>query len=139
MSITKTDLVTTRSAVKEDRNFILATFLRGVYYGDSWFKLIPKHIFMENYHTVVTRLLDTPGIDIKIACLKEDPEVILGYSIVRYINNSTVLDYVFVKAAWRRIGIAKSLMPAEFNFCTHLTKVGANIKPTNCSFNPFLL
>lgn len=139
MSITKTDLVAIRPSTPDDRNFILATFLRGLYYGESWFRMIPKRIFMENYHKVLTRLLDTPGVVISVACLKEDSEVILGYSVSRTVQNQKVLDYVFVKSAWRRIGIAKSLVPEQINAVTHLTKVGAAIKPVNCDFNPFLL
>lgn len=138
------DLIQTRSYMEEDRNFILATWLRGAYYGDSWFSLIPKNIFMEQYHKVLENFLLRAGVNIQVACLKEDPEVILGYSVSRNIKNGeadiSILDWVFVKSAWRKIGIAKMLMPNRINTVTHLTKAGLSImkqKLPDTIFNPF--
>src|ERR1700675_2248172 len=71
-----------RFGTEEDNNFILATFLQGLYYGDSWFSLIPKAIFMANYKKVAQTLV-TPGKTlIYVACLKDDPSVIIGYSVL---------------------------------------------------------
>lgn len=143
-SLNKTDLIAIRKYSPEDRNFILATWLRGLYYGDTWFKEIPKSVFMEKYHDIIDSLLLRPGVEIKIACLKEDPEVILGYSVSRTIQNGEatvgVLDWIFVKTAWRKIGIAKMLLPSKLNACTHLTKTGLSVmrsKLPNVIFNPF--
>jgi hypothetical protein len=133
----KEDLIAIRPYKEEDKNFILATFLRGVYYGDSWFSLIPKNIFMAHYHIFAENLIARPGVSIRIACLKEDPEVILGYSI----SKGDAIDWVFVKNAWRGIGIAKSLVPDGVKFVTHLTKSGLAIikKHPEVQFNPFAL
>lgn len=132
----KSDLVAIREGRVEDWNFFYSTFLRALYYGDSWFKEIPKDIFMENYHKVADVLL-AKGI-LKVACLKEDPEVILGYAL--FSSQYPALHFVFVKSAWRGIGIAKSLVPKETKVATHLTKVGLSILKKNPSitFNPFL-
>lgn len=128
-----------RKAVNGDRNFILATWLRGLYYGDSFYREVNKDTFMKHYHGVVEAILAQPGTEIIVACLKEDPEVILGYAVGRKVEGLKVLDYLFVKSAWRNIGIAKSLVPVELDACTHLTKVGRIIKPASCAFNPFLI
>lgn len=121
----------------EDANFILATFLRGLYYGDSWFSLIPKDIFMKHYKVVAEALLKTRTV--KVACLKEDPSVILGYSILS--NDYQGIDWVFVKSAWRKQGIGKSLVPQRPSYVTHLTKLGKDllVKFPNTVFNPFNL
>src|SRR5262249_10235426 len=71
-----------RDGTDKDYNFILATFLRGLYYGDSWFSLIPKDIFMDNYKIIAQTLIKLPSTVVKIACLPDDPDVILGYSIL---------------------------------------------------------
>lgn len=132
----KTDLVEIRDFLPDDTNFIFATFLRGLYYGESWFTLINKNVFMERYHKVAEYLLKKPSITIKIACLKEDQNAILGYAI--YENN--VLHWVFVKKAWRSIGIAKDLVPSTIKIVTHLTKSGVSIlSKKNLEFNPFLI
>lgn len=124
-----------RDAKAEDTNFILATFLRGLYYGDSWFSFIPKDVFMKNYKVFAEALIKKRTI--KVACLKEDANVILGYSILS--NDFTVIDWVFVKSAWRRKGIGKSLVPAYPICVTHLTALGKSLLPKlkDCYFNPF--
>lgn len=126
-----------RPAKDSDKAFILATFLRGVYYGDSWFSLIPKDIFMNNYKYIAEDLLSNPNTIVTIACLPEDPDVILGYSILgKYYQR---LDWVYVKSAWRRKGIAKALVPKLPTEATHLTAVGKILmkKFPGLVFNPF--
>lgn len=143
-TINKQELISTRAATPKDHNFIMATFLRGLYYGDTWFNLVPKNIFMAHYHAILERLLKSQ-VTIKVACLRDDPEVILGYSVSRKIavqdQSVTIIDWIFVKSAWRKIGIAKTLMPENAQACSHMTKLGLSImrqKAPNMVFNPFL-
>lgn len=142
MTLSKKDLVIIRNGKESDKNFIMATFLRGFYYGDSWAREIPKDIFMSVYHAVVEKLLAAPGILIQVACLREDADVILGYSIIGANVAGLTLHWVFVKAAWRNIGIGKSLVPeGKVNAATHLTKSGLSIlrKHPEVVYNPFLI
>lgn len=131
-----TSLFTIRLSEEKDRNFILATFLRGLYYGDSWFSLIPKHVFMDNYKKVGEALTDG-STTIKIACLNEDPNVIIGYVILNKSEDTVV--WVYVKSAFRRRGVAKALLPKQVTTITHLTKLGKSLlyKINNPIFNPF--
>jgi GNAT superfamily N-acetyltransferase len=118
-----------------DFNFVMATFLRGLYYGDSWFSLIPKDIFMNVYKQVAEALIKKHQV--YIACLKEDPDVILGYSIIS--ADEKTLHWIFIKQAWRNHGIARSLVPSTVNCVTHLTDLGRKLMPKikNGIFNPF--
>lgn len=141
--IDRQDLFQVRDFLPADKNFIMATFLRGLYYGDSWFSQIPKAIFMENMHRVIEAVFYKPGLSIKVACLKDDPDVILGYSISRELSNPniSILDYVFVKSAWRNIGIGKKLVPNKAAAYTHATRIGQAIVKEKMSYmiyNPFL-
>lgn len=131
-------LSTIRDYTEEDKAFIMATFLRGLYYGDSWFSLIHKGIFMTAYKPVVEALLISPKNTVKILCLKEDPTVILGYSILS--ADFQTIHWCYVKSAWRGKGIAKSLTPAHPTTVTHLTELGRTLmsKYKSCIFNPFL-
>lgn len=145
-TVAKKELIDVRPYGETDKNFVLATWLRGLYYGDTFFSNIPKTIFMENYHSILENFIKRNSEAIQVACLREDPEVILGYSVVRDIKigeaDISVLDWIFVKTAWRGIGISKMLVPNKINACTHLTKLGASIiknKYPNIIFNPFLL
>lgn len=136
-TIDKNSLIAIRDGAPKDREFIFATWLRGLRFGNDWFTLIDAKIYFSIYHRVIEALLASPHVSIKVACLKDDPDVILGYSVSR----GTKLDWVFVKKAWRKVGIAKSLMPPIITYVTHVTKVGKSIlqKYPKVSFNPFIL
>src|SRR5580692_5240979 len=123
----KKDLVSVRGPMPEDINFIFASWLRGLYYGNTFFGEIPKDIFMDKYHQVIQNILTKATV--RVACLKDDPEVILGYSVIRNTEAGETLDWVFVKSAWRRVHIGKSLVPNKLNAVTHLTKIGRSLKP----------
>lgn len=127
-----------RDAQPEDKSFVLATFLRGLYYGDSWFSLIPKDIFMDNYKRVAEALVNGANNTVQIACDKEDPNIILGYSILS--ADFQTIHWVHVKKAWRNRGIAKSLLPARPSAVTHLNKLGQKllVKFPDTVFNPFI-
>lgn len=135
-----------RDAKPEDKNFILATFLRGLYYGESYFSLMPKSIFMVHYKLVGEVLLASPKVTVKVACLKEDPDVIIGYSILSsdyqtihwvYVKNSKLTD----GTTWRKHGVGRSLVPKNPTSVSHLTELGKVLisKFPNCVFNPFSL
>ncbi len=132
-----TGLYNIRDAVSNDKNFIMATFLRGVYYGDPYFTAVPKHIFMANYKVLAEKVIDSKAITIKIACLKEDPDTILGYSLLS--ADKQCIIWAFVKTSWRRRGIAKSLLPSNPTAYMHLTPIAKPLlaKLPGIVFNPF--
>jgi len=126
-----------RDYVEKDKNLILATFLRGLYYGDSWYSFIPKNIFMDNYKLIAAALVESPNTAIKVACLPDEPDVILGYSILS--SNYQTVHWVYVKSAWRLKGIGRSLTPQHPTYVSHLTMLGKSLlnKLPNTTFNPF--
>lgn len=128
-----------RNFKPEDKSFVCATFLRGLYYGDSWFSLMPKDLFMLNYKKVIEALLVSPNVRINIACLKDDKDIILGYSILS--KDLSTVHWVFVKSAFRKQGIMKLLLPQSMSAVTHLTKLGTTLmsKFPNLIFNPFAI
>ncbi len=126
-----------RDYKEADKSFIMATFLRGLYYGDFFFNLIPKDIFMDNYKKIAEAMLGTAKVHIKVACLKEDPDVILGYSILSADHKT--IHWCFVKGVFRRKGIAKSLTPSNAIYLSHLSALGKTLmhKFPNAVYNPF--
>jgi hypothetical protein len=130
----KSDLIDTRNATVGDTSFIFATWLRSLYYGNSWYSEMDKDSFMRNYHRMIEMILAHPKVSVKVSCLKSDPEVILGYAIYR----EKIIDFTFVKKAWRGIGIAKSLIPSNITTSTHATKLGLSIiRKKNWKYDPF--
>ncbi len=114
----------------------MSTWLKGLRYGNDWFELIEAPAYYEHYQKAVDHILDLVLTEVKVACLKDSPDVIVGYSVYR----GSTLDYVFVKKAWRGIGVAKSLVPSGIVKVTHITAVGRSIlkKYPKVKFNPFL-
>jgi len=125
------DQITIRDAMAGDQAFIFSSFLKGNYYGNEWFKAIDKNTFMEKYKQVLEQLLIKSTT--KVACLNDDINHIVGYSIFM----PGILHYVFVKPTFRRFGIGKSLIPVDIIYCTHLTKIGKTLKPKNWKFDPW--
>lgn len=136
----KSDLITLRDWDKaQDHNFVLATWLKGLFFGSRYFSLIDRKSFFENYHRAVEFILSHPGVRVRVAVLKDDPSVIIGYSVTS--QNDTILHWVHCKGAWRRIGIAKSLVPTTVQTVTHLTDVGISVlrKHRGIRFDPFII
>lgn len=132
----KSELVSIRGFLPDDKSFIYASWLRGLYYGESIYSEMPKQLFMENYHKVIDLIFKRPNTQIKVACLKEDSNVILGYSVLC----DDAVHWVFCKKNWRGIGLAKDLVPSNVNTVTNLTKVGMSLmKKKGMQFNPFIL
>ncbi len=130
------DLMTTRDGMATDRPFIYSSWLLSLWGGNEWFRHIDKNLFFNKYHDVIEALLNRPKTKVSIACLIEDPQIILGYSV----RENAVLHYVFVKKDWREVGIAHELVK-DFQTVSHLTKIGLGYfkshkrKPP---FNPFI-
>lgn len=82
--------------------------------ADQFFKAANKHI---------KYLLNLPDIKVKIACLKDDPDMIVGYSVINKDN----LEWVYVKADYRRKGIAKLLSKGIKTISVPATRLGEKI------------
>lgn len=81
--------------------------------------------------------------DTYIASLREDEDVIVAYLNINHDND--ILNYIYVKDAWRGIGVAKLLMqaaepknPCYFTHWTDQTQSLIN-KHKEFIYNPFLL
>lgn len=133
-----TGLYKVRSYQEGDKNFVLATFLRGLYYGNDFYGIIPKQIFMENYKVVAETLVNPVRTEIKVACLVEDEDVILGFTVLS--KDCSALHWVFVKQVWRKQGIAAALTPKNVTSYSHFSNLGLILLPKfnkHCVFNPF--
>mgnify|MGYP006270041487 CR=1 FL=1 len=128
-------LIDLRDLLEWDVNFIYQTWLKGLYYGSDFWKQMKGDTYYSTYKRLIERILVTPGTKVKIACLKEDPEVVIGYAV--YTGDT--LHWAFVKPQWRKMGIAKAIIPDTIKKVTHLTKVGKSLKPKAWEFNPFLI
>jgi hypothetical protein len=105
-----------------DHPFIFSTWRNSLYYdldnqdktkAKAWFGRKSKQIkkILNNAQT-------------RIACLKESPDFIVGYSV----NSENHLDYVYVRADYREEGIGTLLVPKNVvTFTDETTKIGRAI------------
>lgn len=124
-----------RSIEESDLPFVFSTWLKGLYHGNILFNKIDQDIFYSKYHLVLESLIKKSFV--KVACLESEPDVILGYSV----SDIHCLHWIFVKKAWRKLGIGKSLMPKDIVEVSHLTKLGETLMKTKhltLKYNPFL-
>lgn len=131
----KSDLIALREATPDDTPFIIATWKHGLYFGVPFFRHMHRKTFDHHMVPAISNALNHSATSCFVACLVEDPNVIIGYSV---ISQSTILDWVYVKANWRQIGVARSLVPESITKCTMLTPLGRQIKPKAWEYNPFL-
>lgn len=132
------DLYTIRAYKENDRNFILASWLNGLRFGNSWYTLIDKTAYFKVYQEALKKILDSKNTKIKISCLKDSEDVILGYAVTNV--EETVLYWTFVKEKWRGIGIMNSMVSPSINTINHVTKAAITLmKKKNWKFNPFSL
>lgn len=132
------ELLEMRSYRPTDLPFVKRSFLRGVYFGNDWFTQIPRDIFMKNYAPVVEAILFKPSTTIHLVVLKEDPDTILGFSVLSL--DLSRLHFVYVKKDWRGKGIGRALVPSTITTVTHLTATGKSLLPKiSAIFNPFAL
>lgn len=134
-NLDRNSLISIRPSEPGDHNFIMATWLRGLRYGNDWFEAIDSEIYFRVYGLFIEKIIADKNTSVNVACLKDDPDVILGYSV----SSGPVVHWVFCKKSWRNIGIAKSLVPKTIEKVTHLTSVGRSIlrRSPNVKFDPF--
>lgn len=101
--------------------------------------MVEKNTFMANYKYIAEALISQNQV--KIACLSDDPDTILGYSILS--KDFTTVHWVYLKKDWRsKFGIFKQLVPARPLTYSHFTTQGLEIANKcfpDTAFNPFRL
>lgn len=117
------------------RGFVLAKWKRTLRDGNDYFRLVDANAFFAAYNRYTELLLARENAVIRLAVLSDCRDVALGWSLIE----GDTLHYVFVQADQRNRGIAKSLVPVEINWMTHLTHTGAKIwsKHSKVKLDPF--
>lgn len=138
----KSDLISIRDYLPTDESFLYKTWLDGLKYGNTqnkldkdvnqenehWFKYSFEELeyshFCAKYRKIIKHIISKPNTKVRIACLIDDPDTIIGY----IITEPQILHWVYVRNDWRNIGIARDLIPDNITYVTHLTKPGIAIK-----------
>src|SRR5271166_4068946 len=96
-----------RAARDTDVPFIYSAWLRSFYVSGTLTKHISKEVYF-NYHKAITdRILLNPHTEVQVACEGDKEGPILGFSVY----TDRILHYVYVKKAFRGLGLAHVLIP----------------------------
>lgn len=131
----KLSLISFRALNPLDLNFILVSWLRALRFGNDYFRDGDDRKYYEKYQLFIKELLNQKETFVNVACLTEDPDVILGYAVLA----PPKLHWVYIKKAWRNLGLAKKLVEQfKIETVTHLTKAGNAIrKKKGLRFDPY--
>jgi len=104
-----------REATQADRPLIYATWLRSYRHGSHFPRHIPHDRYFSAHHDVAETLLESSTV--RVATPPADPDVILGWSVVETlasVDEATpsplAVHFVYVKPAFRRMGVARALL-----------------------------
>lgn len=116
------------------RSFILATWLKGNYYGNSFFRQMPQDLYFKKYAEIIEKVIDLETTEVRIACDDDNPSWLVGYSILV----GPRLYWVHVKRDFRERGIAKLLLAgALIDEVKGTSKIGRAIsEKKGLVFNP---
>lgn len=110
----KHDLISFRLGNESsDWPYIYGTWLNKIIHQKGLFGAPDQADQFKNHHHNVERILKDPHTIVRVACLKEDTDVILGYCVARTPN---ILHWAFVRPDWRCIGLFKDLLPFEIRY-----------------------
>lgn len=101
----------------------MATWLRGQRYGHPYFKAIDRKAYFAKYQGYINSLLQNPQVRVEVACLADEPEIILAYAV--YAPGCVI--WAYTKKPWRGKGLQKKLLKGDFRAFSGLSAVGAAI------------
>lgn len=130
-----------------DEAFLFNSWLKS-YRNSDFARALRNDIFYSMHHLVIERILQRPTTQVLIACDPTAPDVVYGYLVAERVGGPPIYHFLYVKAAFRRAGIAKALLEATgassgLAFFTHATKdslaIARAFPAVSLTLNPYLL
>lgn len=140
----KNDLLI-REMTTGDRNFIYKSIISHYRHSSPHPAQIPDGIYFDYHHYLISKVMRYAGNVVRVAALKDDPDIVFGFIWANF--EPETVHYLYVKKAFRRMGIGRLLYESVFSrdtpdiYYTHHTKEAAFLahKYEQLIFNPYLL
>lgn len=126
-----------RPGKKDDRNFILSSWLQTQYFSSPFWSQVPQDLFYIQYAQKINKILDSPSTRVDVAVSFTPNELIHGY----VVSTQGTVYWVYVKKDYRGKGILNLMLKnLDVNMTASTTLAGASIaKKKKLTFNPFLI
>jgi L-amino acid N-acyltransferase YncA len=120
-----------RVATADDLRFVASTWFRSVLESNTVVNQLPFGVFRDGMEANIQRLIKRSTVRVVFAT--SQPDELLGYVVLEHCKdvrmgvNEPVCHHVYVKSAFRRQGIGRSLI-GETKVLTHPATPGAGKK-----------
>ena len=93
-----------------DKSFLYDAWLKSFKNTSDFAKRIPDGIFFHEHGEKITAMAMRSTARVVVATLDDEPGLILGFAA--YEVDPGCLHYVYVREAWRKVGIARKMLGA---------------------------
>jgi len=132
--------VEVRLATVEDLPFVFSCWLRSYRHSSQFAKKISNATYYKWHHAIIEHLIGTAGTQVRIIHPTGDTGTILGFSCISMYDNKPVVHFVYIKKAFREMGLAKKLIwetgPGYFSHMTENLKLDRH---PDFEYNPYLI
>jgi len=124
-----------------DFNFVINSWLKSFKYSGPMVVRMTDSLYYKAYEPIVKRLIT--GSNVYIACLRDEPDALVGYLVIEQGLGPDIIHYVLVKDLWQKMGVAtyliKAAEPAPDSLFTHWTNpMNSLINKVTYKYQPFL-
>jgi GNAT superfamily N-acetyltransferase len=114
-----------RELKESDRDFVFSSWLFSFKGASPFAKRIRGKDFYKNHQKVIENIIERPTLMTCVACLEDDPDVILGFIIWEQDQGTVSVHYIFVKEIYRGNGVGaflwEEIPKKEVIYASHLT------------------
>lgn len=122
-----------RTATDDDMNFIAASWFESFWKGAMRDTGMPFMSYKAGQDALIRRLVKASTVVVVAAAVA--PDEIVGYAV----REGPVAHYVYVKQAYRRLGIGKRLVEGCLLY-THQTRAGERVaRSIDAQYDPYAL
>ena len=145
MSLDATDIaIAIRNLSPDDSAFVFSSWLRNYRASSIIVKNVLDSVYFPKHHRLIESILARRECRTRIAYVAGDPHTIIGYLVAEATLPRPILHWIYVKSAFRRMGVATELLggldPNDCSF-THWTSTTNALlyKWPRAVYDPYLL
>jgi len=137
--------VQVRDMTENDTSFIYSTWLKS-YRHSTFAKDLSNDVFFAYHKEAIAKILDSDSTRVSMLVNSDDHDQIYGYGIQQLAGKQSITHFIYVKFAFRKLGLATrliesmSLFPHPINFITHIPRNYQTLKSKyGLEYNPYII